>query len=65
MNERNTDHFALKRFFGINRVHGDLRGGNMKPKISESEEHQLSWGEFFWTLYINVKDELVLLGQVF
>ena len=37
----------------------------MKPKISESEEHQLIWGEFFWTLYINVKDELVLLGQVF
>ena len=36
----------------------------MKPKISENEEHQLELGKVLLDTFINMKDELVLLGQV-
>ena len=36
----------------------------MKRKISESEEHQLELGKVLLDTFINMKDELVLLGQV-
>ena len=36
----------------------------MKPKISENEEHQLELGKVLLDTFINMKNELVLLGQV-
>ena len=35
----------------------------MKPKSSENEEHQLELGRVLLDTFINMKNELVLLGQ--
>ncbi|MDE0118756.1 MAG: hypothetical protein OXM55_06665 [Bdellovibrionales bacterium] len=35
----------------------------MKPKSSESEEHQLELGAVLLESFINMKDELVILGK--
>ena len=40
------------------------RRGNMKPKISESEEQKWELGKVFLDTFINMEDELALLGQV-
>ena len=36
----------------------------MKPKSSENEEHQLELGRVLLDTFINMKNELVLLGHV-
>ena len=36
----------------------------MRPKISESEEHQLELGKTFLGSFIDMKNELVLLGGI-
>ena len=36
----------------------------MKPKASESEGHQLELGSVLLESFINMKDELVILGKV-
>ena len=36
----------------------------MRPKTSESEEHQLELGAVLLESFINMKDELIILGKV-
>ena len=40
-----------------------FEGGIMRPKTSESEEHQLELGAVLLESFINMKDELIILGK--
>ena len=39
------------------------KGGIMKPKTSENEEGQLELGKVLLETFLNMKDELILLGK--
>ena len=52
----------LKRFKTFQKIL--IEGGIMRPKTSESQGHQLELGAVLLESFINMKDELIILGKV-